>query len=390
MNIFDASNDGFFKYYLTLLKSALDGTRPSRPPVGFSFARLYDFSARNHTAHMLYEPLKKLEPGPYHETMQLFLQQYALALLRDAAQRQAFAEIAGLLTRYGVSLLPVKGTELKALYPSPAMRRMADIDIVYDPHGNNERVRGLMESLGYDCKSWGGGKHDIFWRQPSLNIELHRRADYPEYFDHRLLPDSKTPGLYHLAPADFYVMLLRHNAKHLRSGGLGVRAVCDIYVPKKHFGEELQGDYAAGLLEKYGLSDFAGALDRICGNWFGNHSPVIDEAGRSLLLGQTYGSHTDIEAAMLAGRNKGSKVKYVASRLFPGIVAMKSRYPVLSRKPWLLPAFWVIRGGSVLLDKSGRRRIAAAQKVLTHHNEAVRQYEYIMKTFGLEDYTGGR
>jgi len=68
VNIFDASNDGFFKYYLTLLKSALDGTRPSRPPVGFSFARLYDFSARNHTAHMLYEPLKKLEPGPYHET----------------------------------------------------------------------------------------------------------------------------------------------------------------------------------------------------------------------------------------------------------------------------------------------------------------------------------
>jgi hypothetical protein len=390
VNIFDALNDGFFKYYLTLLKSALEGTTPPGPPVGFSFARLYAYSMQNHTAHMLCEPLTKLEPEPDIKIMRLFLQQYALALSRDTAQRQAFAEIAGLLTRDGVSLLPVKGIELKALYPSPAMRRMADVDIVYDSHGDDDKVRDLMESLGYDCKSWGGGHHDIFWRKPSLNIELHRRADYPEYFDRRLLPDSKTPGLYHLAPEDFYVLLIRHNAKHLRSGGLGVRAICDIYVLKKRFGEELQSNYAAGLLEEYGLSGFAGALDRVCENWFGDNAPVVDEAGRALLLGQTFGSCADIEAAMLAGRKKGSKVKYVASRLLPGIDTMKTRYPALSRRPWLLPAFWVIRGCSMLLDKSSRRKIAAAKEVLVHSDETVRQYEYIMKTFGLEDYTGGR
>ncbi|MGI6753103.1 MAG: nucleotidyltransferase family protein [Eubacteriales bacterium] len=390
MNIFDASKDEFFGYYLALLKSALNGSHPPEPPCGFSFARLYSFSSQNHTAHMLCGPIARMKTKPDMEIDRLFLQQYALALSRDAEQRRAFEEIAGLQTQNGVDLLPVKGIELKALYPSPEMRRMADIDIIYNSHGNDEKVKRLMESLGYACKSWGGGHHDIFCRLPSLNIELHRRADYPEYFDRRLLPDSRIPGLYHLAPADFYVLLLAHNAKHLRSGGLGVRAVCDIYVLRKHFGEELRSSYTAGLLEKNGLSAFAGVLGCTCKNWFEYDTPVIDETGRFLLAGLTYGSSADCEAAILTARHGGSKSKYLLSRLFPGADRMKARYRTLERHPYLLPVFWGIRGGSVLLSKTGRRKAAAARKVLAYSDEAQRQRKYIMRAFGLEGYTGDK
>lgn len=380
------SRDVLYKYYISMLKSALDGTIPPELPAGVSFRQLYNYSASNHTAHMLRGPLSMLSSRPDPETDGLFMQQYAKSVARDAEQKSAYDEIINLLTGAGVSLLPIKGIELKNLYPTPGMRRMSDIDIVYDAHGDDEKVKQLMESLGYSCESWGGGHHDIFHRPPVTNIELHRRADYPGYFDAPggLVPDAETSGLFHLSPADFYIQLLRHDARHMKDGGLGVRAICDIYILRKHFGDALTTDYVLSQLDGYGLSRFAGKLNAIVNNWFETNASVIDSAGRVILSGYTYGNSTDSEMRRLARAHKGSKAVYAMSRIFPEYGIMKKRYIILNRLPVLLPAFWVVRCFEVLFHRERRRNIRTMKKVISSTRDNLKQYEFITREFGLD------
>ncbi len=378
--------DVLYKYYISMLKSALDRTIPPEPPAGVSFRQLYNYSASNHTAHMLREPLSMLASRPDPETDGLFMQQYAKSVSRDAEQKSAFDELVLLLTRESVSLLPIKGIELKSLYPAPGMRRMSDIDIVYDTRGNDEKVKHLMESLGYSCESWGGGHHDIFHRPPVMNIELHRRADYPGYFDAPcgLVPDNTVSGLFHLSPADFYIQLLRHDARHMKNGGLGIRAICDIYILRKHFGNALMTDYVLSQLDKYGLSRFAVKLNTIVRNLFETSDPVIDSAARVILSGYTYGNSTDSEMLRLTRAHKGSKILYALSRIFPGHGIMKNRYTIFNRFKVLLPVFWVVRWFEVLFHKKRRRNIGAMKKVIASTGDNLKQYEFITREFGLD------
>jgi hypothetical protein len=314
------------------------------------------------------------------------MQQYAKSVSRDAEQKNAYGEIVELLTGNGVSLLPIKGIELKNYYPASYMRQMADVDIAYDSHGNDKKVRSLMESLGYSCESWGGGHHDIFHRPPITNIELHRRANYPEYFEAPggLLPDSRINGLYHLSPEDLYILLLKHDARHMKSGGLGVRAICDIYVLRKQFGKALESGYVKARLSEYGLEKFAGKLNEIASDWFGGSEPVINRKGRIILSGHTYGSASDTEMLKLVNANKGSKLRYILKKILPGINIMKTRYGILDRLPFLLPLCWILRAFEILFDKKRLHNLRTYYKIALCNEKDMKQYNLMIDEFGLD------
>lgn len=385
-DISSAARDNLYKHYLLLIKSAISGLAPPEPPAGFNFAQLYALSAQNHTSHMLHEPISRLSDKPDRETRALFLCEFAKSVARDTEQTAAFAEIVSRLTASGIDLLPIKGIELKKLYPASYLRRMTDLDIVYDAHGNEEEARRHMEALGYSRESWGGGHHDIFHRAPVMNVELHRSADYPEYFGvpGGPVPDVSVSGLYHLSPADTYVMLLRHNARHMSRGGLGVRAVCDIYLLMSQYRAELESDYTRRRLEEFGIVRFAQKLGQIADDWFGEGQPIINEAGRIILSGRTYGSPSDSEMLRLASSEKGSKFSYALSRLLPGYAIMKKQHKILSSLPFLLPFFWIKRGLLILSSPKRRKNIRIMRAVLSSNDENMARYEFMMREFGLD------
>ncbi len=62
------------------------------------------------------------------------------------------AQVAGALRSRGIPLLVLKGAYLaECVYPDPAMRRMADIDLLV-PAGRLEETAGVLETLGFRAK----------------------------------------------------------------------------------------------------------------------------------------------------------------------------------------------------------------------------------------------
>ena len=76
------------------------------------------------------------------------------------------------LEEAGIWYMPLKGSILKELYPAIGMRQMSDNDILYDA-SRSEDVRRIMEGRGFTTERIGKGNHDIYYKPPVLNFEMH-------------------------------------------------------------------------------------------------------------------------------------------------------------------------------------------------------------------------
>ena len=68
--------------------------------------------------------------------------------------------------------LPLKGTVIKDLYPSIGLRQMADFDILFDSR-YQKKVRDIFLELGFTCEHYGKGNHDVYFKKPVSNFEMH-------------------------------------------------------------------------------------------------------------------------------------------------------------------------------------------------------------------------
>ena len=76
------------------------------------------------------------------------------------------------LNNNGVKCMPLKGSILKYLYPSPELRTMSDLDILYETK-KSKQLRNILKSFGYKCEK-KGGKDDEYFKPPFMNLEMHR------------------------------------------------------------------------------------------------------------------------------------------------------------------------------------------------------------------------
>lgn len=114
----------------------------------------------------------------------------------------------------GIWYLPLKGTVLKDLYPSIGMRQMADFDILFDS-SYQEKVREIFLELGFTCEHYGKGDHDVYFKKPVSNFEMHTAlfgptheiALYEYYRDIKRImrKDDNNKYGYHLSTNDFYI-----------------------------------------------------------------------------------------------------------------------------------------------------------------------------------------
>lgn len=382
-----AYSDQLYSYYLTLLRSALNGTHPTPPPSGVSPAELFLYSVSNCTSHMIWKPLAESGAEIPENIAKSFTAQYVRALSCDVVQRTAYEEMANEFTSAGVSVLPLKGTVLKRYYPNTAMRYMSDIDIAYDAQDDNEKVRKIMEKLGYECVSWGRGHHDIYCLKPTLNVELHRRRDNKYLFDapSGLVSDADRPLRFDHTPQDLYVILLRHDAVHMRSSSLGVRAICDFYTLKKQFGELLDDEYTRSRVAFFGLEKFERKINGIVSKWFSAPVVSFDLGDYTILNSRTYGGDDDAELSKLVTQNKVSKSGYIFSRIFPSFGTMKDIYPILKKLPFLLPFCWVVRAFSIVFSKRRRKIVSAFGTTLQSDSEKINTYTKVFNEFGLDE-----
>lgn len=269
------------------------------------------------------------------------------AIVKDMTQLAELDSVVGALCESGIRCLPLKGSVIKLLYPQSDMRTMSDIDILIDPQ-NAEKSRKIMEKLGYECRHFGYDIHDIYYKEPVMNVEIHRALFGEE--GQEFLTAFADPWKYcesadglrcAFAPDAFFAYVLAHGIKHLEEGGTGIRTIMDLWVClSSDMG--INAEKSLEMLHPSGKADTARGLLELSKAWFGD-SPRTEEISkleRYVLGSGTYGTMANSAAN---GIEKRGRLGYALRLIFPTYAHMRQHYPVLKKAPVLLPGCWLVR-----------------------------------------------
>ena len=101
---------------------------------------------------------------------------YRKTIILEAERKSVFQK----LDEAGIWHMPLKGAILKDWYPKFGMREMTDCDVLIDA-SREEDVRDIMVSLGFTVESYGIGHHDVYYKLPVSNFEIHLHLFGPGY-----------------------------------------------------------------------------------------------------------------------------------------------------------------------------------------------------------------
>lgn len=292
--------------------------------------------------------------------------QYYCQMLHHSEQQQKLIEATcAAFDRAGVDYMPLKGCNLKGMYPFPELRTMGDADILIRVE-QYDRIRPLLPELGFSDVT--ESDHELIWQQGGLLLELHKRLipsynrDYHRYFGNGWqLATIRNGTRYAMKQEDELIYLFTHFAKHYRDGGIGLRHLADLWVFRRAC-PRLDMDYVRRELKKLRLLEFYENVAKTVAAWFGEGE--WDEVSRTV-IGHVCGSGA---YGTKAGRNlyavakeTGGEKSIAQARLarlcnlvFQPLAQMEKKHPVLRKAPVLLPVFWVVRGFRVVLFRRDR------------------------------------
>lgn len=383
-------------YLIHLLSSVLKGIQPQNPPDKLNWEYLYKLAARHGVANMVCYGINRLmcDSQPLQDSMAKFQNDRKKAVAREATQHIAVEQILKAFEEKGITCMPLKGCLLKYLYPRPDMRLMADIDIFFKTE-QAEKVKEIMQEQGYTVKRQGGN-HDVYHRQPYMNIEMHHRlikedSPYSNYLNKtwdraRVITDCR--HTYELSPEDFYIYLLIHLTKHYAGGGTGIRSFLDIWVYNTRYKDEMDWSYIKDELNKINLREFAENILGLCEVWFGNaqSNALYEEMTGYIFSSGVYGTQKHFVISSLGIRSGKKKLsgKYAhwLNLFFPPLKILKNSYSFLTVLPFLLPFCWALRGVKCLLFKR-RHMLHTINNVHSVSEDDIARIENLHKKAGL-------
>ena len=246
--------------------------------------------------------------------------------------------------------MPLKGAVIKDWYPLIGMRQMSDLDILFDK-AYSEKIRDIFLDLGFTCEHFGLGNHDVYFKPPVSNFEMHRElfntTHKPEIYQYyqnvreHLIKDENNCFGYHFSNEDLYIYLTAHEYKHFSNSGTGLRSLLDIYVFWEKFGNHLDHAYISSEIQKLGISDFERLNRSLAMHLFQGEklTKQENEILEYIINSGTYGTlQNQVESRVLqyGGGHKG-KSAYIKEKLFLPMNAVKEYYPFFYKHKILLP-----------------------------------------------------
>ena len=323
--------------------------------------------------------------------------------------RELIAEIlldrAGLRAA-GIPFLPVKGPEIAARYPDPALRTMTDVDLLVRP-ADREAVFAVMEAGGFLRKEASDDEwvfvrgascfefHTVLFR-PDEDDDPARIDWFNDFRSHAAEGGSGFEG--RLDPDFHFLYLVAHIAKHVRGRGIGFRQFYDLAILTHRFDgfswEKIEADAA-----RIGLLPFLRTCMALCARWFGIEAPIapaeLSEESFERITGKTFrdgvfgfGSPEN-NVGLLERRKRRSrlplpllKLRTAAGLLFPPArqLAAAEKYGYLRGRPWLLPWAW---GRRILAAANDPRKTGLVTVLLSASKEQVEERSLRLRELGL-------
>lgn len=347
------------KYVIHLVKCALKNEQPKEKPENLSWDEIFRLADRHMTANIIWYSVSKLTDKPDSELWKKWTEIKNKAVVKDITQRNEYKKIIETFDKEQIRCMPVKGIFLKKMYPKSDFRTMSDIDILIDTE-NADKAGNIMLALGYTCESKEKSHHDVYFKAPVMNIEIHRQLfsdisanNLSQYYKDVFIKAEKTDGFkfaYKMTDEEFYIYTLAHFYKHYSNGGSGIRSVMDVYVMNNSIYEKLNKKSLNGKLKKLQLLNFRNEMTALSEMWFGSskETPELKKISEYIIGSGTYGT-------MLNNVNnqikKKGKAGYFIYCTFPPLYLMKNNYPILKKVPLLLPVLWIWRLITSLITK---------------------------------------
>lgn len=371
-------NNELTGYLIHLLDCGLKGKKPEEKPEGISFEQIFDLACKHSVANLAYYGIEKLERQPEETLCKQWKEVRDKAIVKGITQLYERDLIVERLTAAGIDICPLKGCLLKEMYPQQDMRTMSDLDILMEP-GKAEAVENILKSLGYKMKLEYHSGHDVYNKEPVMDVEMHHvlmdleavEETYLKYYENPwkcLKADKENPHLYRMNWDDYYVYLIAHLAKHCQLGGTGIRSIMDIHVFLQCHGTDLNQDYLKEELQKMGLLELKQRCESLAEVWFGAGEPkkAFEELTEYIVRSGTYGNTQRTVMHMVekgVTESGDSRLRYLLHRLFPSKEKMQRKYRSLKKYPFLLPLCWGLRLIRCLTDTKKRKRLKVELKV---------------------------
>lgn len=347
------------EYLIELLKCAVTGSEISEPDESIDFEKIYEIAGRHNVQMTAYYGIKKLKSSLPAEIGAKWENMHLHGISRSIRQLAELKKICDVFAKEKIVHMPLKGSLIKHMYPSPDMRNMADMDILIKPE-DADRVYDIMMEMGYTCEMKGKFHHDVYMKEPIYNIEIHVSlfdsydGVMDDYYKDILDRTSTGQNEYErvLSHEDFYVYNIAHFAKHFHEGGSGIRSVMDIYIMNKAM-QDMDMDYVYAQLEKLGLSEFYKKVTTLEKFWFedGEFSQKIGETADYILSSGTYG--TVYNSVKNQIKRNGHFKGFMLNAFLP-YNKMIISFPFLKKAPVLLPFCWVARWFIALVTKPNK------------------------------------
>lgn len=345
------------KGVLTLIKSAIE--EKSYPlPEGFSINEAYDFIIKHGIMMTAYDGAVRCGISASEPAMQKLFKIYIANMFQSEKQMKAVSSVCFAFDENGIDYLPLKGCNIKSLYPKPELRPMGDADILIRKEQYAE-VKAVLIELGFE--EGNHYRHQYVWKSKDLCLEIHImpvQEDYERFYayygDGWEKAIKTEANRYIWSSEDEFIYSVVHFAKHYLSGGIGLRHAADIFVYLRAF-PEMDFGYIENELEKLGILEFYKNIRKVLDFWFeeGKADEAAEMISEFVLQSGNWGTFESAAVSRDIRKNKNSekfsKTKTILGEAFPPLSAMKERYPVLEKLPVLLPAFWGTRIGETLI-----------------------------------------
>ncbi len=347
---------------------------------------LYALSKAHDEAHVVACALDRLGlldgDDPVAEQFQ---KQQTLAFFRNRQAERETQRIRDLFEELKIPYIPLKGTVLKQHYPAAWMRTGCDVDILVRESELERASRALCDRLGYICdgKIW----HDVSMHSPDgLHVELHFALIDQDRFPavsailsnvwrdaSRVDPEH---FLFSLSREHFLLYHVAHTAKHFLIGGCGIRPFWDLWIMETKLGYRID-DHEA-LLEEAGMLKFARAEHALSEVFSGvrEHDELTRRMEDYIVRAGVYGTMESRTLNQMA--KKKGKLRFALSRVILPYDVLKRQYPVLEKRPYLMPVMQVRRWIRCLFRRNGR-----LGELLSTKKEQIRDTASMMERLGI-------
>lgn len=385
------------KYLIELIKSVILSKQPPEKPNEVSFEEIFKISKKHHITNMIYYAIVKLKNKPDEKLLKLWKQEYSISIMRDIVQKEEFSVLKNVFNENAIKHIPLKGFELKRLYPKSDMRDMSDLDILIQ-NKDREKVKKLLEGLSYTTEKYGKGKDDIYYKKPIMNIEIHNTLfeESNKKMNSYFLSLSKMERcikeqeyLYIFSKEDFLIYGISHIAKHFKGAGTGIKSVIDWYLYSKKNFENIDWNYVNSSLEELNLNKFYQTLIDLGKVWFEekDHTDLTKNFEEHIFNSGAYGNINDRILNNLAKNNNKislvDRIRTLKKMTFPTYLVMCEQYPILKTRKKLLYLYYIKRIFEIIFFRR-KNKLKIIKTIFSEDKSTISKRKQFYKDIGLE------